>query len=178
MDFLKRLASEDGSEAIEMACLMPLILLILAFTFDRFIIYEGTTSIAYAGNEAIRSTVIQSSEEEAAQRGLEILSDRLGASHMGWCDGPDLEACTSWDNGAIITSSVDSFKNNPQIRYAFATDKGWCSGSYITLSVRAHKASLIPSYSTLRKLLTEGGPVYHEYTYTVHARVESSKKCK
>lgn len=170
--------NEGGNEAIEMACLMPILLLVIAFIFDRFIIWEGTMYTAYAGNEAIRAAAVQSDFKKAESTALDTLSERFESTGMGWCTAKDVGTCIDWSNGASMSDATDKFDGNKSIRAAMSTSKGWCNGSYLNLYVRAHKASLLPSYSTLRHLLKDGAPIYHEHVYKVKARVESSTMCK
>lgn len=168
---------ETGNQAVQMACLTPILLILIAFIFDRFIIYEGVTAVSYAGNEALRIAVIKPDEGAAKQSVLATLSDRLDATGMGWCSSNDVKACIPWSHGAAVSGDTKNFAGNKNIRVAMSTDKGWCNGSTVTLSIRAHKAALMPSYTTLRRLLKNGGPVYHEHVYTIKARVESSNLC-
>lgn len=170
--------NEDGNEAIQMACLMPILLLVIAFIFDRFIVWEGTMYTAYAANEAIRTAAVQSDVDKAKSAALETLSERFESTGMGWCTATDVSGCVDWSNGASMSDSTDKFDSTESIRAAMSTTNGWCNGSYLNLYVRAHKASLMPSYSSLRSLLKSGGPVYHTHTYKVKARVESSTVCK
>ena len=73
---------ETGNQAVQMACLTPILLILIAFIFDRFIIYEGVTAVSYAGNEALRIAVIKPDEGAAKQSVLATLSDRLDATGM------------------------------------------------------------------------------------------------
>lgn len=172
------LFNEDGNEAIQMACLMPILLLVIAFIFDRFIVWEGTMYTAYAANEAIRTAAVQSDIDKAKSAALDTLSERFESTGMGWCTATDASDCVSWSDGATMSDSTENFDSTESIRAAMSTTEGWCNGSYLKLYVRAHKASLMPSYSTLRNLLKNGGPIYHTHTYKVKARVESSTVCK
>lgn len=169
--------NEDGNEAVQMACLMPIILLVVAFMQDRFLIGEGAIYTSTAANEAIRAAAVQKTDKDARKVALETLTDRLQSTGMGWCSGGSVNGCYQWGNGATIADNESSFNRKEETRAALYTTKGWCNGSYVILKVRAHKASLLPSYSTFRRLLKNGGPIYHEHVYTVKARVESTTIC-
>lgn len=169
---------ENGSESVEMAVLFPILLLLVGFIIDRFIQYEGLTMLSSAANEAIRSAVIADSEDDASKRIKEILSDRLKTSNMGWCSGETNNTCKAWGDDVSSVKDRSQFESNKQDKLLITTDKGWCNGSYITLGVRAHKSSIMPSYESFKRLLTTGGPIYHQHTYIIKARVESKDKCK
>lgn len=172
---------EDGNESVELAVLFPIILLIVGFIIDRFIQYEGVTAVSSAANEAIRYAVVAETREEANNIIKETLSDRMDSSKLGWCRLGylgDNAPCMQWDFAGISTTNDrDEFESNINRKLLITDSKGWCNGSYLTLGVRAHKASVFPSYESFRKLLTNGGPIYHKHTYIVTARVESNKKC-
>ncbi len=167
---------EDGNESVEFAVIFPVLLLIIGFMIDRFIQYEGLTSLTAAANEAVRSAVVAETEGEAAERIRETLEDRLATSGMGWCAGDENDTCASWD-GSSAVSDRSSFEGDNSSRLLISVDNGWCSGSYITVGVRAHKSSLFPSFENFRHMMKSGGPVYHTHTYIIKARVESKEKC-
>lgn len=170
------LKEEDGSEAVQMAILLPIILLLVMFITDRFIQYEGLTSTTVAANEALRSAVVQSNQTDAKNVIKDILNDRLKDNGMGWCSGNDVSRCVNWQY-ANTTSSESSFKSGKSYRVLFSVSGNWCNGNYVTLGVRAHKASLFPSWSSFRELLTSGGPIYHTHTYVITAKIEGGTKC-
>lgn len=181
MQFIKRLIlGEDGDEMVEFAVLFPILLFIAMFISDRFITYEGLTSTSSATNEAIRYSVVAENQSEAESIIKETLSDRLEATGMGWCADPDnMDKCVQWGNNVTTVKDEAEFKRNKSAKLLINVDnKKWCNGSYITVGVRAHKASLIPSYENFRRLMTDGGPIYHTHTYVVKARVESNEKCE
>lgn len=180
MKFLKQLLQdESGSETVELAVLFPIILLVCMFITDRFIMYEGLTATSSAGNEAIRYSVVAENRAEAETIIKETLSDRLKANGLGWCaNGDNMQSCTQWGTNISQTNDVNDFNRNRNIKLLVNVDNNkWCNGSYITVGVRAHKASLLPSYENFRRLITNGGPIYHTHSYVIKARVESSEKC-
>lgn len=168
-----------GDEAVQMAILFPILLLIIAFMTDRFILYEGLTATSSSANEAIRFAVVAKNEDEAFTIGKDTLENRLSANKIGWCiSQEDAAGCRNW-SGSGYTKDVDKFKRtNSTEQYLFSIDGdgSWCNGNNLTLGVRAHKASLLPSFSNFRQML--GGPIYHTHTYVVTARIESNKLCK
>lgn len=174
---LRFIKEEDGNEAVEMAVLFPIILLIVGFIIDRFIQYEGLTALSTAANEAIRSAVVAENEDEAVHRIEETLSDRLKTSDMGWCAGNDNSSCHEWGDEITVVKDRSAFESGTTSKLLVVTDKGWCNGSYITVGVRAHKSSVFPSYESFRTLLSSGGPIYHQHTYIITARVEAKDKC-
>ena len=174
---LRPFFDESGSSSIEMAILTPIFLILVAFWTDRQIIHEGAYSIQVAANQAIRTAAIQETEKDAKKVAKEILSDQFKQTGMGWCENSDTNSCKHWGEVADIGDNTKRFNRVKTEKAAMSTSKGWCNGSYITLGVRAHKGSLLPSYSSLRKLLKNGGAVYHEHTFMVKARVETNKTC-
>lgn len=174
--FIQFLKDENGSEAVQMAILLPIILLLVMFITDRFIQYEGLTSTTVAANEALRSAVVQSNQDDAKNTVKDILNDRLKDNGMGWCYGNDINACTNWEY-ANMTSNESTFRSSKSYRVLFHTSGNWCNGNYLTLGVRAHKASLFPSWSSFRELLTSGGPIYHTHTYVITAKIEGDTAC-
>lgn len=176
--FLRPLFDESGSSSIEMAILTPIFLLVIAFWADRQIIHEGAYAIQTAANQAIRMAVIQDDLKGAKKTAMEVLSDQFKETNMGWCANKGLDSCKEWGEVAKMSDATKRFKKEPASQVAISVDRGWCNGSYMTLGVRAHKASLLPSYSSMRSLLRRGGSVYHEHVFMVRARVESSKPCK
>ena len=186
MAFLKKLylhgshflKDEDGSEAVELAVLFPVILMLVGFIIDRFIQYEGIDALSQAANEAIRTAIVAENEDEAVQRIKETLTDRLDSLDMGWCTGTDNDSCKEWGaDDATVVSDQTAFETNQSAKLFVTTDKGWCNGSYLTLGVRAHKSSVFPSFETFRVALANGGPVFHQHTYIIKARVETNTKC-
>ncbi|WP_286146330.1 TadE/TadG family type IV pilus assembly protein [Ileibacterium valens] len=167
---------ESGNEAVEFAVIFPVLLLLVGFMIDRFIQYEGLTSLTSAANEAIRSAVVAETQDEAVVRIQETLEDRLASSKMGWCDGKENLGCSYW-SGTGITTDRNVFEADPNQKLLVSVDRGWCSGGYVTLGVRAHKTSLFPSFETFQHMLRSGSPVYHSHTYIIRARVEAKEKC-
>ena len=161
---------EEGSEAVQMAILLPIILLLVMFITDRFIQYEGLTTTTVASNEALRAAVVQTNKEDAKNIIKDTLENRFSEGGIGWCSGSDLNHCVNW-KASNTTGSISSFKNNSNYQLAVQLDGEWEKGSYLTLGVRTHKASSIPSYSNFRRLLS-GGPIYHTHTYVIKALVE------
>lgn len=169
---------ERASEAVEMAVLFPILLLMVGFIIDQFITYDGKISIAAAGNEAIRAAVVEDSKEEGLKTAKETLSNTLKASQMGWCTSKKSDSCVQWSENIETTDNKSSFDNDDSKNLMFLVDKGWCSGGYLTLEVRAHKSSLFPSFESFRKMATKGGKVYHTHTYMITARIESNEVCE
>lgn len=171
--------NEDGNESVELAVLFPIILLIVGFIMDRFIQYEGVTAVSSAANEAIRYSVVAENQSEAIKVVKDTLSDRTKSSGLGWCMGNDNNSCRQWGTSISQTSDIGTFNSNKKVQLLVNVDsKGWCNGSYIKVGVRAHKSSIFPSYESFRQLIKSGGPIYHQHTYIITARVESNKKCK
>lgn len=166
---------EKGSEAVQMAILLPIILLLAMFVTDRFIQYEGLTTTTVAANEALRAAVVQSNPEDAKNVIKSTLQDRLSEGGIGWCSGNDVNACVDW-SPSNTTGSISTFNKNDAYRVGIQIDGPWEKGSYITLGVRTHKASLFPSYSSFRRLITEGGPIYHTHSYVIKAMVEGERE--
>ena len=172
------IVSEDGDQAVQLAVLFPIILLIVGFIVDRFIQYEGVTAVSSAANEAIRYAVVAEDTREAEQVIIETLSDRMDSSSLGWCVGNENNSCSKWGTNISQTSDVGAFETNKNTQLLIhVDDKGWCNGSYLQVGVRAHKSSIFPSYESFRHLVKSGGPIYHQHTYMVTARVESNNKC-
>lgn len=193
-DLISLAKDEDGSESVEMAILLPIMLLLVAFITDRFILYEGLTATTVAANEALRAAVVQDNYDDAKKVALEVLNDRLGntkygassgsGSNMGWCSGNNLTGCQLWKASSLSTASAAQTNRNIKAGITLATDVGglnktntWCNGHYLVLTIRTHKASLIPSYESFQKLVFSGGPIYHVHTYTIVARVEGETHC-
>lgn len=173
------LIEEEGNESVELAVLFPIILLVVGFIMDRFIQYEGVTAVSSAANEAIRYSVVAENKSEAQKVIKETLTDRMASSALGWCSGADNNTCRKWGPQISVTDDTSTFQSNKGMQTLIKIDKkGWCNGSYITLGVRAHKSSIFPSYESFRNLIKNGGPIYHQHTYIVTARIESNKKCK
>ena len=172
------LENEDGNESVELAVLFPIILLIVGFVMDRFIQYEGVTAVSSAANEAIRYSVVAENTKEATKVIQETLSDRMKSSSLGWCTNKNNSSCRQWGTSINSTNDEAKFKKDKTKQLLVKVDKkGWCNGSYITVGVRAHKSSIFPSYESFQRLIRKGGPVYHQHTYIIKARVESNKKC-
>lgn len=169
--------NEDGNESVEMAILFPIVLIIVGFIMDRFIQYEGVTAVSSAANEAIRYAIVEKNNSDGKDVALETLKDRMQSSKLGWCKSNDNSTCKQWKSTVKQTSKRADFEKDNSYQFLFTTDKGWCNGSYLTLGVRAHKSSIMPSYESFRQLITKGGPIYHQHTYIITARVESNKKC-
>ena len=170
---------ESGNEAVELAVLFPIILLIVGFILDRFIQYEGVTSVTSATNEAMRYAIVADGPSEAKDILSTTLGDRFKASGLAWCTGNDSSSCDYWKNNINVTTNEESFKSNPKSNLLIEIDdKGWCLDSYITVGVRAHKASVFPSYESFQHLMKEGGPIYHTHTYIITARIETNNVCE
>lgn len=173
------LKGKRGDAAIQMAILFPILLLVIAFMTDRFIQYEGITATASSANEALRFAIVAKTEDEAFDIGKNTLEDRLTANKIGWCINPDdVSNCRTW-SGSSYTKDINKFKRSGAMeQYLFSIDGDgeWCNGNNLTLGVRAHKSSLLPSFSNFRQLMN--GPVYHTHTYVITARIESNKLCK
>lgn len=176
---IRFLKGKRGDEAVQMAILFPILLLIIAFMTDRFIQYEGITATASSANEALRFAVVAKSADEAFDIGRNTLEDRLTANKIGWCINPDdVQNCRSW-SGSSYTKDVSKFNRkgaSEQYLFSIDGDGEWCNGNNLTIGVRAHKSSLLPSFSNFRQLMN--GPVYHTHTYVIRARIESNKLCK
>ena len=168
---------ERASEAVEMAVMFPILLLMVGFIIDQFITYDGKTSIVAAGNEAIRAAVIEETKEDGLKAAEEKLSQTLKASKLAWCTSKNTSSCTQWSENIETTDNKNTFEKDDSKNLMFLVDKGWCSGGYLTLAVRAHKSSLFPSFESFRKLATRGGAVYHTHTYMITARIESNEVC-
>ena len=181
MKKLKRLLffihDESGNSSVEMAILFPIIMLVVMFITDRFIVYEGLTATTTSVNEAIRYAIVQDDADDARTIVEDTLEERFAEQKMGWCLGDDVSKCKPWKANGIERrrQSFESSKNSNL--YIEVSDDEWCYGHYITVGVRAHKASLFPSYENFRRLLTEGGPIFHTHKYVIKARIESSKEC-
>jgi len=171
------LFDERGNSAVEMAILFPIIMLVVMFITDRFILYEGLTATTTSVNEAIRYAIVQDNADDARTIIEDTLEERLAAQHMGWCIGDNITQCKAWEaNGFERRENV--FDATPTSNlYIEITNDEWCYGHYITVGVRAHKASLFPSYENFRRLFTDGGPIFHTHKYTIKARIESSREC-
>lgn len=115
--------NEDGNEAVQMACLMPIILLVVAFMQDRFLIGEGAIYTSTAANEAIRAAAVQKTDKDARKVALETLTDRLQSTGMGWCSGGSVNGCYQWGNGATIADNESSFNRKEETRAALYTTK-------------------------------------------------------
>lgn len=175
---IKFLKNEDGDEAVELAVLFPIILLIVGFIVDRFIQYEGVTAVSSAANEAIRYAVVAENPNEAEEIIKETLKDRMDSSKLGWCAGKENNSCNKWGTNITETNDINAFNANKKMQLSIDIDeKGWCNGSYMKLGVRAHKSSIIPSYESFQNLIRQGGPIYHQHSYVVTARIESNEKC-
>lgn len=174
---LRFLKSENGDEAVELAVLFPIILLIVGFIIDRFVQYEGVTAVSTAANEALRYAIVEDTASSAEKVVKETLTDRLDSSGMGWCTNNKNSSCVKWDKQITQTSNVSTFKNNKKYNLLFSVEKGWCDGGYVKVGVRAHKSSIFPSYESFQNLVKKGGPVYHQHTYIITGRVESNNKC-
>jgi len=174
----KFLMNEDGNESVEMAVLFPIILIIVGFIMDRFIQYEGVTAVSSAANEAIRYSVVAENQSEATQVIKETITDRMDSSSLGWCNGNENNTCVKWGSGIRQTNDEGEFNSNKRMNLLIHVDeKGWCNGSYIKVGLRAHKSSIFPSYESFRHLVKSGGPIYHQHSYIVTARIESNTKC-
>ena len=68
---------EEGSEAVQMAILLPIILLLVMFITDRFIQYEGLTTTTVASNEALRAAVVQTNKEDSKNIIKDTLENRF-----------------------------------------------------------------------------------------------------
>ena len=78
----KFIKGDRASEAIEMAVLFPILLLMVGFIIDQFITYEAVTSITVAANEAIRVAVVEDTEEDGLEQAKERLNATLKASKL------------------------------------------------------------------------------------------------
>ena len=158
---LQFLQNEEGDEAVEMAVLFPIILLIVGFIIDRFVQYEGVTAVSSAANEAIRYAVVEDNKSAAIKTITETVSDRMESSGLGWCTGNGNNSCKKWKDNIRMTDNVSTFKSNKNIN----------------LLVNVDNSSIFPSYESFQNLVKKGGPVFHQHSYIITARVESNKKC-
>ena len=169
---------EKASEAVEMAILFPIILLMVGFIIDQFITYSGVNSITTVANEAIRYAVVEESQEDALKSVKETLTDRMKSSKLAWRTSDDTRSCVDWGDAISVTDNREDFEKDSSKNLLFSVETGWCDGGYITLGVRAHKSSVFPSYESLRRLITNGGTLYHTHEYVITGRVESTKTCE
>ncbi len=169
---------ERASEAVEMAVLFPIILLLVGFIIDQFITYSGVNSITTVANEAIRYAVVEESEEDSLKSVEETLTDRMKSSKLAWCTSDDTNSCVNWGDAISVTESREEFETDSSKNLLFYVENGWCDGGYITLGVRAHKSSVFPSFESFRRLITHGGTLYHTHSYIITGRVETTKKCE
>ena len=169
---------EEGSYSVELSLLFPIIVIIAMFFIDNNLYYDGLIMTATSTNEALRYAITSENEGDAINQIKNTLGDRLKQAKLGWCSSEGSAHCSQWKNATHMTSSVSSFNGNDNFNLLVnVSDSGWCNGSYLTIGVRTHKASLIPSFSTFRRLVTRGGSIYHEYTYIFKARIESNHLC-
>lgn len=170
--------NEKASEAVEMAVLFPILLIMVGFIVDQFLSYDGRTSIAAAGNEAIRAAVVEKTKEEGIEAAEEKLTQQMKSSKLAWCTSKSNRDCKAWGDSINKTDDKETFENDKTKNFLFLVDTGWCDGGYLTLGVRAHKSSVFPSYESFKRLVSSGGTIYHTHTYIITARVESSEECE
>ena len=176
--FLEFLDDDSGNYTVELSVLFPIIVIIAMFFVDNNLYYDGLIMTATSTNEALRYAITANDEEEAISIIKETLSERLRQAKVGWCSSEGTAHCSQYKNAIRMTTSPSAFNGNENYNLlVHVDDAGWCNGSYITVGVRSHKASLIPSFSTFRRLVSKGGSIYHQYTYTFKARIESNDKC-
>lgn len=168
---------ERASEAVELAVLFPILLLLVGFIMDQFISYDGKTSIAAAGNEAIRAAVVEESKDDAIKTAKEKLTEQTKSSKLAWCTSSSTKSCVAWGDSIHMTDNKDDFESDKSKNMLFMVDTGWCDGGYVTLGVRAHKSSVFPSYESFRRMVSNGNGIFHTHTYIITARVESSETC-
>ena len=192
----KMLKKKNGNASVELACIFPIILLVIMFTVDRFMFYDGATSMTSVSNEVVRyvvTPVAASGTEglkearEAATTLLAGKDGRFASSGLGWAQdnvndkGSYWVGCTS-GNCDQLTIELGKMNTKGEFITTPLADKNnntWCNGNYIKMTVKARKTSLMPSYRNFKNLLVNGnmGKFYHEYTYTVINRVETSNEC-
>lgn len=170
------IADESGAESTEMAILLPIVLLLVAFIVDRFLWYEGQSTVVIAANEALRAAIIQESPSEARAVARQYLEDRFSrdAGKMGICSGNDV-GCTAWSGKSSQFFKLTVVDNNG--RPVSNERNAWDSRkkTHVQLYVRAHKASLLPSFKRFRTAFASARrsrTIYHDHTYTIKARVE------
>lgn len=169
---------ENGDESVQMVILLPIILFVVMFIMDVFIQYEGLTCTTVSTNEALRMGVVQEGKEDAKNEIVSVLEDRFSAQAMGWCATDDVSRCIEWKASGGITENVETFNHNSNMKLLVdVSNNNWCNGNYLTVGVRVHKASLLPSYSNFRRLITQGGPIYHTHKYIIKGRIESENLC-
>lgn len=172
----KFIKGDRASEAIEMAVLFPILLLMVGFIIDQFITYEAVTSITVAANEAIRVAVVEDTEEDGLEQAKERLNATLKASKLGWCTGTTNDGCGSWKDHINQTEDADTFDTDKNTNLLWKVETGWCDGGYVTLGVRAHKSSLFPAFKSFSQL-SNRGTIFHVHSYVITARVESNEDC-
>lgn len=178
-NFIQFLKNDEGNYSVELSILFPIIVLIAMFFVDNNLYYDGLIMTATSTNEALRYAITANNEDEAASVIKETLSNRLQQAKVGWCTSEGTAHCSQYKNAIRMTNNISAFNSNESYNLlVHVDDAGWCNGSYITVGVRSHKASLIPSFSTFRRVISRGGSIYHQYTYTFKARVESNIKCQ
>lgn len=170
------IADESGAESTEMAILLPIVLLLVAFIVDRFLWYEGQSTVVIAANEALRAAIIQESPSEARAVARQYLEDRFSrdAGKMGICSGNEV-GCTAWKgkNSQFFKLTVVDNNGRPVSNERNAWDSR--KKTHVQLYVRAHKASLLPSFKRFRTAFADARSrrtIYHDHTYTIKARVE------
>lgn len=176
--FMNFISDESGNYSVELSLLFPVIVLICMFMVDNNMYYNGLIMTATSANEALRYAITAENETEATKIIKDTLGERLQQAKVGWCSSSGAANCSQYKNAINSTKNKNTFNSNHSLNLLVNVDsKGWCNGSYLTIGVRSHKASLLPSFSTFRRLVTDGGSVYHEYTYIFKARIESNTKC-
>lgn len=172
------LKDEKGSYSVELSLLFPVIIVMAMFFVDNNLYYDGLFMTASSTNEALRYAITAENESEASKIIKETMAERLQQAKLGWCSSEGSAHCSQWKNSIHMTNSKSAFESNDNYNLLISVDSsGWCNGSYLTIGIRTHKASLIPSYSAFRRLVTHGGSIYHEYTYIFKARIESNQLC-
>ena len=160
----KFIKGDRASEAIEMAVLFPILLLMVGFI------------ITVAANEAIRVAVVEDTEEDGLEQAKERLNATLKASKLGWCTGITNDGCGSWKDHINQTEDADTFDTDKNTNLLWKVETGWCDGGYVTLGVRAHKSSLFPAFKSFSQL-SNRGTIFHVHSYVITARVESNEDC-
>lgn len=169
---------ESGSAVVEMATMFPVILIVAMFLVDNNIKYAAKITTASSTSEALRFAITEDSKDTAVNTIKNTLTERFQQQNLGWCSGKNISSCKEWGSSIRVTDNLSTFQNNKNYNlYIQVDDKGWCSGSYVTVAVRTHKASALPVYESYRSIV-EGGRNYQIHTYgPIKARIQSNELC-